>query len=446
MQHLSFSNDLCAAMEISSAACAIISPDGFLVQGNAVFQDLFVQSIRAEKEPFHFDHMELQAANYGKPLLWEDMEEFDLFQPLTLQVDTICSPSRVYRMRLGKVKQQDTDLFICFFSDITSQTVLEARLAERDSLLERIINEFPMMICGMDNEGIIKIWNHRCVELTGYTALEMINNPDALSLLLPNPRVRYEILDKWRNRAENVIRHWNMEISCRDHSKKTISWTVRYREKPILPKLNHWGIGVDVTATVRAIQALRESEERLSIISKATNDAVYDWDFNTQQLWWNEGVTQIFGYDQKEVDSSLDWWLNNVHPNFRESVNDRLSSAIESTQEFWSDEYPFLRKDGTYAYVLDKGYFIRNSLGKVVRMIGGMSDITREKEWERIALERDGQLIKLMEDGQERLIDATVRMENLVKQGMENPANAALQLEKLAYEVAELKRRVQQVS
>jgi PAS domain S-box-containing protein len=263
---------------------------------------------------------------------------------------------------------------------------------------------------------------------------------------LPNPRLRYEILEKWRKRDENLIRHWNMEISTRDNTKKTISWTVRYREQPILPNLHHWGIGLDVTATLRAIQALSESEERLSIISKATNDAVYDWDLGTNQLWWNEGMNQIFGYDQKEVDSTIDWWLNHLHPNFRESINERLTLAINNDHEFWSDEYPFLRKDGTYAYVLDKGYFIKNNKGEIIRMIGGMTDITREREWERIALERDGQLIKLMEDGQERLIDIAQRMENLVSQEAGNTATTALQMEKLALEIAELKRRIHLVS
>lgn len=446
MKHSLISSDLRAAMNVSSAACALFNMHGFLVESNGLFSDLFVHALDQWKEPFHFDQMELQSSNYGKLILWEDTLALDLSQPSTLQVDTLCSPSRIYRWRIGKVSQVDHELYICFFSDITTETVMQARLAERDSVLERIINEVPMMICGIDNEGIIKIWNHRCVEITGYTAIEMINNPDALALLLPNPRLRYEILEKWRKRDENLIRHWNMEISTRDNTKKTISWTVRYREQPILPNLHHWGIGLDVTATLRAIQALSESEERLSIISKATNDAVYDWDLGTNQLWWNEGMNQIFGYDQKEVDSTIDWWLNHLHPNFRESINERLTLAINNDHEFWSDEYPFLRKDGTYAYVLDKGYFIKNNKGEIIRMIGGMTDITREREWERIALERDGQLIKLMEDGQERLIDIAQRMENLVSQEAGNTATTALQMEKLALEIAELKRRIHLVS
>lgn len=411
----SISADLKSAMEISSAACAIFTKEGKLIFANHQFDEIIQQF---SKPDFQFDQLELQAANFGKSIFWEDVFQKAFDQPFTIQVRMIQSPGRTYRCRMGAIEQNGKVVIMCFFSDITTLTEMESKLAERDSILDRVINQFPMMISAIDSDGIIRIWNNRCVEMTGYTALEMINNPEALGLLFPNARQRFEILEKWKNRDNNVIRHWNMEVTCRDQTRKLISWTVRYREEAIVPGLHHWAVGMDITATQKAMIALRESEERFSIISKATNDAVYDWDMVTNELWWNNGLTDIFGYEEREIENNIDWWVEQIHPSFRDSVYQRLKEVIDSGQEFWSDEYPFMRKDGNYAYVFDKGFFIRNEAGVVVRMIGGMVDITREKEWERIALERDDQLIHLLEDEEEnntelidRLLDYAQRIE-----------------------------------
>lgn len=415
MAEASISADLRNAMEISSAACAIFNSSGGLKESNHLFDELIAQF---SKSDFQFDHLELQAANFGKSIFWDDIYQKAFDQPFTLQVQMVQSPGRTYRCRLGAIEQGDSVVVMCFFSDITSLAEMEMKLAERDSILDRIINEFPMMISAINSDGIIRIWNNRCVEMTGYTALDMINNPDALALLFPNARQRFEILEKWKNRDNNVIRHWNMEVTCKDQSRKLISWTVRYREDAIIPGLHHWAVGMDITATQKAMIALRESEERFSIISKATNDAVYDWDMVTNELWWNNGLTDIFGYEEREIENNIDWWVEQIHPSFRDPVYQRLKDFIDGGHEFWSDEYPFMRKDGNYAYVFDKGFFIRNDAGVVIRMIGGMVDITREKEWERIALERDDQLIHLLEDEEEnngelidRLLDYAQRID-----------------------------------
>ena len=65
---------------------------------------------------------------------------------------------------------------------------------------------------------------------------------------------------------------------------------------------------------------------------------------------------------------------------FTDQVNEKLKQHVDLGKEFWSDEYMFRKKDGSYAYVFDKGYIIKNENGKPIRFIGGMVDITHVKE------------------------------------------------------------------
>jgi two-component system, cell cycle sensor histidine kinase and response regulator CckA len=139
----------------------------------------------------------------------------------------------------------------------------------------------------------------------------------------------------------------------------------------------------------QAEEELRKSEERLRLVSRATNDAVWDLDVVTQRLWWNENVETLFGYPPGKVGGSLQWWEAQVHPEDVARVSATLRSAIDTHRQTWHEEYRFRRADGSYAYVLDRGYLIHDEAGRPVRMIGAMIDITqrRSAEEERRQLE-----------------------------------------------------------
>ncbi|MBL9186662.1 MAG: PAS domain S-box protein [Opitutaceae bacterium] len=135
----------------------------------------------------------------------------------------------------------------------------------------------------------------------------------------------------------------------------------------------------DISQQKLALAALRVSEERFSLLAKATNDAVWDWDLVTNQLWWNDSYEVMFGYTRNETESDIESWTKRIHPDERESVLASIQAKIDSGDNTWSYEYRYLRKDGSYAYVLDRGYLIRNPEGKAVRMVGGMTDLTERR-------------------------------------------------------------------
>ncbi|AFY34286.1 PAS domain-containing protein [Calothrix sp. PCC 7507] len=129
----------------------------------------------------------------------------------------------------------------------------------------------------------------------------------------------------------------------------------------------------------RVEEALKKSEERFQIVARATNDAVWDWDLLTYQVWWNLAVEKLFGYSTAEVNSNPYWWLENLHPDDKYRIATHMRAVIDSGEKFWSNEYRFRRSDGSYAEIFDRGYVVHDDTGKPVRMIGGMVDITESK-------------------------------------------------------------------
>lgn len=142
------------------------------------------------------------------------------------------------------------------------------------------------------------------------------------------------------------------------------------------------GVAEDVTERKAAEAALLASNERFRLLANATNDAIWDWDLITHALWWSEGFETLFGFRRDEVESTIDSWISRIHSEDRQAVVDGVHQAIDRGDLSWSGEYRFARRDGSYAYVLDRGRVIRDSAGKAIRMVGGMTDLTDRKQAE----------------------------------------------------------------
>jgi PAS domain S-box-containing protein len=130
----------------------------------------------------------------------------------------------------------------------------------------------------------------------------------------------------------------------------------------------------------RARAELRASEERYRTVTRATNDAVYDWDLATDALTWNEGIRTLFGYAPEDVVPEIAWWEGKLHPDDRARVTAGLTALIDSGRELWFDEYRYRRANGSYAHVFDRGIVLRDERGKATRMIGAVMDTTELRQ------------------------------------------------------------------
>ncbi|MCE3256606.1 MAG: hypothetical protein K0Q64_689, partial [Nitrobacter vulgaris] len=124
--------------------------------------------------------------------------------------------------------------------------------------------------------------------------------------------------------------------------------------------------------------ALRDVEERLRLSNRATNDAIWDWDISTDHVIWNEALETAYGHTPDSA-STEEWWIAHIHPADRERINQSIHVAIDGSAKSWEDEYRFLRADGGYASVLDRGHIIRNEDGIAIRMIGAMLDLSERQ-------------------------------------------------------------------
>ncbi|MDZ7772344.1 MAG: PAS domain S-box protein [Balneolaceae bacterium] len=136
----------------------------------------------------------------------------------------------------------------------------------------------------------------------------------------------------------------------------------------------------NITRQKTAEEKMRRAKERYDIVSRATNDIIWDLDLVEEHITWYRSIQDQMGYDVRET--SLDWWKDHLHPDDRERVEHKLERHIAEGCEKWEDEYRFAVSDGTYRYFYDRGFLVWNDCGEVDRMIGSMQDITERRTYE----------------------------------------------------------------
>jgi PAS domain S-box-containing protein len=131
-----------------------------------------------------------------------------------------------------------------------------------------------------------------------------------------------------------------------------------------------------------AARALRDAEERYRLGARATDDVTWDYDIPAGRVTWNEALTRRFGHVPDDLATTIEWWEERLHAEEAEPVLESFRAAIAGGDDSWSAEYRFLRADGSYADILDRGYIIRDAAGRGVRMVGAMLDLSYRKRAE----------------------------------------------------------------
>lgn len=136
----------------------------------------------------------------------------------------------------------------------------------------------------------------------------------------------------------------------------------------------------NITELKKTEDKLKLSNERFTYSSEATSDAIWDWNLITDEIVVGASYTALFGHSFKNNTITSQECEGFVHPDDKDAYLKHYEEVIESDSNRWSDEYRYLKSDGSYAHVNDNAMIIRNADGKAIRMIGAMKDVSAEKK------------------------------------------------------------------
>ncbi len=282
--------------------------------------------------------------------------------------------------------------------DISDRKEAENKIRDNEEKIRLIMNASLDAIICIDTKGCITFWNPQAEIIFGWKVAE-VKGRRLSEIIIPELyRNRHDKgMDNYLKTGKGPVLNILLELSAINREGKEF-----HIELTVLP-IKQYGEEFfcafirDITTRKKGQDAIRISNERFHLVAKATNDSIWDWDLLTNKVTRDgKKLETLFGYegwDATEVDF---FWNKMAHPEDWEKVTLRRNTILENrTENYWEDEYRFLRSNGEYAHVHDKGYIIRNNDGKAIRMIGASQDITERKKAEDELKEKNIELKRL---------------------------------------------------
>ena len=139
---------------------------------------------------------------------------------------------------------------------------------------------------------------------------------------------------------------------------------------------------VDITERKRAEEALRQSHERFELIGQGANDGFWDWNIETNEIYFSPRYKSMLGYAEDEIKNRFEEWERLMHPEDREQAKRMIKAYFDRQVTNYEFEHRLLHKDGTYRWILARGIVLRRANGQPYRMAGAHIDLTERKRAE----------------------------------------------------------------
>ncbi|MDO8890480.1 MAG: PAS domain S-box protein [Sulfurimicrobium sp.] len=258
-----------------------------------------------------------------------------------------------------------------------------------------ILDNAAYAIIATEPDGVITVFNRAAERMLGYRASELVG--------LCTPAILHDP-DEVVVRAEVFSRELGIHLDpgfevfvarTRLGLPNEFQWTYIRKDGSRFPVLlsvtaiydqsgviaGFLGIAMDVSERNAAEAAVRESAERLSEAQRIAQIGSWDLDLVSNNLIWSDEIFRIFEIDPNRFGASYEAFLNAIHPDDREKVNQAYTRSL-STREPYEIAHRLLMPDGHIKWVNERCETFYDEAGRALRSSGTVQDITVRRQAE----------------------------------------------------------------
>ncbi len=263
--------------------------------------------------------------------------------------------------------------------DITELKQIEKQLEEEQQRFEIAANITSDVVWEWNPARKTIWWGDGIETVLGYTKKDYENNPDFWpNHILQEDRER--VVSSMIDAEHSGKSTWTEEYTfyAADGSKRKIKDSALMLRNNRGDVIRIIGAMVDQTKEIEYQEELRKQSYKFEMIANSSNDVLYDWNLESDNVWWSDGWENRFHFNEQEIKTTYNWWLSRIHPDDRDKVKKSLAKAAASDNGHWIEHYKLLNGKNEYSVVVDKGYFLKDKDDKNEIMVGAIADITAD--------------------------------------------------------------------
>jgi PAS domain S-box-containing protein len=246
---------------------------------------------------------------------------------------------------------------------------------------EHVVNSLPGVFYVFGQDGRFLRWNDNFERISGYAPEELAHMQPVDFFRGEDRQIIGAAVRKVFELGENVA-----EAKLVTKHGHATPYVFTGRRVLLDGKTCLVGMGVDIAERKQAEEALRVSETRFRMAAESASDLIYEWDIDSDRLEWFGDVDRALGFDFGELPRTLGAWLERIHPDDREKIEESVEYHRRSTDPIY-EEYRIQRKDGEWRHWVDRGRPAARGDGRPARWIGACIDVTDQKRAEHDLVE-----------------------------------------------------------
>ena len=268
--------------------------------------------------------------------------------------------------------------------DITNRKQAERALSREQKFISAVLDTAGALVVVLDRRGKIVRFNRACVELTGYSFVDVQGKPIWDFLLPPEdiPAVKKVFQDlRKEERSNQFENHW----ITKDNKTRQIAWsnTILANDKGEADYVI--GIGIDVTERRKAEQTIDRLWRQNELILHSVGEGIYGIDNSGKAIFFNHAAERLTGWNAEELLGQV------IHPVLHHTKLDGTPYLWEECPIYFSLKKGethqiatdiFWRKDDTHFPAEFTSTPIYGENGNIEGAVVTFNDITERKQAE----------------------------------------------------------------
>ncbi|MFX1284462.1 MAG: PAS domain S-box protein [Promethearchaeota archaeon] len=262
------------------------------------------------------------------------------------------------------------------FIDITERKRMEKSLRESEEQYRDILENIRDVVFTLTPDITISSVSPEFEKFTGYLCAERIGK-SFMEIVHPDDIHSTTMGFKATLHGETPPPHETRIISKSGEIVTCeIKATPQVKDGDIVGCL---GICRDITERKKAEEELIRTKKRLEYLLKSCPAVIYSCtpDGHFETTFMSENIEKILGHQADNFVHKPEFWEESIHPEDREHVIAAFSEITEKS--YYSDEYRFKHKDGSYHWMLEEANLIPDDNGNPLEVVGFWTDITERK-------------------------------------------------------------------